>query len=59
MFSSIHKYVFFLVFFITLCFIGLVFSLNSIGFINNLNLDANILTFDTTISNFIWPTPRL
>lgn len=55
MFRFFFKYLLIIVLFICFCFIGLVFSLNSINAfeaINGENTDSS-LSFD-----FIWPTPR-
>lgn len=57
MFNYSFKYLFIILVFIILCFMGLVFSLNSIdGFTSS----ENVLSSDDFLSSgFVWPTPRL
>ena len=59
MFFNYQKYFFIGLLFIFLCFMGIVFSLNSIGSsdLNELNTISTDLSFENS-EGFIWPTPK-
>lgn len=56
MFGSILKYFFILIFFILICFSGLVFSLDSIDSFNfvDYEIENDIISSEL---DFVWPTP--
>ena len=57
MFNNFYKYLLALIIFIILCFLGLIFSLNSLG---SLDFLENIISDTGAISSFgfAWPTPN-